>query len=70
MTNATTDRTARHYILIERDGLGRQNWKSTPFASLQEAYEARDLWEAKSTRLAGEAYEVRAILNDGTFIIL
>ena len=69
MTTAT-DRTASHYVLIERNGQGRQNWKSTPIASLQEAFEDRDLWEAKSTRLVGTTYEVRAILNDGTFIIL
>ena len=69
-TNTATDRTTSHYVLIERNGAGTQNWKSTPIYSMQEAMEERDIWMSKSTRLVGERYEVRAILNDGTYIIL
>ena len=65
------DRTqAAHYLLIERNGSGRQNWKSAPIPSLQEAFEDRARWESKSTRLVGETYEVHAVMTDGSVVVL
>jgi hypothetical protein len=69
MTTANTaNRTATHYILIERNAQGRQNWKSTPYYSLQDTYEARDMYA--NSALVGTKHEVRAILADGTYIML
>lgn len=68
MTTATATKTADHYILIERNGHGRQNWKSTPYYEMQDALEARDRY-AKCA-LPGVKHLVKVVFTDGTHLFI